>query len=112
MSNKIYFQYKKDKGPIQVDEVSKKKTLRFYCEEPFSILFENQGVTDYLDEDPSLGVDAPRPGVIPVTFDSKQTGGQEDYRIKIKFKDLPQGGFDYTVRIRGEDLDPRVVPPR
>ena len=102
MENKIFFQSKEDKKPIQVNEVN----------EPFSIIFKSGSVVGHWEVNSDYGWEAPEESETPVKFSSSLTSDGKAHRIKIKLKDLPEDGFDYTVVTARGSLDPRVVPPR
>ncbi len=105
MGNKIHFA-DSGQGPMQEDEVIESQTVKFYCNVEFDIVFKSASVNGHWD--PDLG-DQPV-NLDPVTFRSNVHGNK--HRIKIKFVDIPNDGFAYTVETPHGNLDPRVVPPR
>ena len=112
MENKIFFQSREDKEPIQVNEVNEHRTVKFYFDEPFSIIFKSGSVVGHWEVNSDYGWEAPEEKETPVKFSSSLTSDGKAHRIKIKLKDLPEDGFDYTVVTARGSLDPRVVPPR
>ena len=111
MANKIFFN---DDGHrlIQEDEVNHKQTVRFYCNSDFSITFgPDFDNTSYEPGDKeAAGWKAPMDVNGRKTFQAEPHQGA--WRIKIKFKKLPDPGYKYTVNAGSRELDPRVVPPR
>ena len=109
MGNKILFRHRPGKAPIQTDEVNENQTVQFYCDVPFSVEFKSESAQNSLETNEDEW-DAPN-GLEPLTFNSSPTANGKSHRIKIKLKDIPLDGFDYSVIVDGHRLDPRVVPP-
>lgn len=110
MGNKIYFKGSRD-GPIQEDPVNAKESVKFYCNEKFWIIFGPEAA-GHIDYDPPVGGFAPARND-PLEFEAVETSKGE-WVIKVKFDDIPEEGWKYTVRLdaNGKTLDPRVVPPK
>ena len=112
MGNKIYFSGS-EKGPVQEDIVQENESVKFYCNEKFWIKFD-EDVSNKVEKNPDIGWFATTE-THPTEFESKQVNpnNNKQWVIKIKFKDLPEEGLKYTVRLaNGKTLDPRVVPPK
>ena len=108
MANNIYFQ-DTYQGPIQVDEINESQMVRFCCNVEFSIIFKSDSASDCLDFNSKEEMDERADGPL-VEFNSHFD--EKEHVIKLKFKNLPQGGQDYTVKTERGELDPRVVPPK
>jgi hypothetical protein len=109
MANKILFG-DNGNGPVQEDEVNEKQTVKFYCNVDFSIIFESRLKDKHLESSSKTRLTAPNRKNQDVVFPADPHEG--GYRVKIKFRDVPEEGFKYIVRTANGDLDPRVVPPR
>ncbi len=107
MGNKISFT-DTENGPVQEDEVNESQTVKFYCNVPFAIEFEESFNPDHWEENLPDGWQRPVDDLR--RFESSPHGNA--HRIKIKFNDLPPDGFKYVVFTENGRLDPRVVPPR
>jgi hypothetical protein len=84
--------------------------VKFYCNVDFSIIFGSDLKDKHLESSSKTQLTAPDHKNQDVVFPAGPHEGA--YRVKIKFRDIPEEGFKYTVRTANGDLDPRVVPPR
>ncbi|MBT8060942.1 MAG: hypothetical protein KJO33_15215 [Gammaproteobacteria bacterium] len=109
MGNSIFF-WNEDGLLVQEDEINRKASVKLYCNTPFAIEFEpaySDENRDTSDSDDPLQGNERRFESRPLSNNSARR-----HRIKIKFKDVPDSGFKYTVFADGLELDPRVVPPK
>ena len=104
MTKTVFFRSRGALGPIQTDEIDESREVKLVCDTEFSIDFKSEGAEKYID----YGASTRPVEEYALTFESVE---RRWYEIRIKFKEVPPEGLDYTVRADGGELDPRWVPP-